>query len=126
MASSETPARLECSPQTGRRGRLPAVPDALLEQALGERIGLDALTDENEARRYWRSQGWPDVTIDVTLFAMRTFADRPDTMPETVTAQMNTAQHVLGRPARSFADWVAQQLGQFARDPAAEWFSTGR
>lgn len=57
-----------------------------------------------QAVSYWQSKGWPEVTIGVTLFAMRAFRDASDATRQVVASQMATAEKLLGRRPRTFSD----------------------
>lgn len=78
---------------------------------------LDPLTSEEQARAHWREQGWPETTIDVTLYAMRAFEQASAVTTDAIAAQIDTAARVLGRPPRTFLDWLEDHAACFATAP---------
>lgn len=77
----------------------------LIGEAIGEPVRLDELTAE-EARHRWRGQGWPEETIEVTLWAQSQFLAEPPPPNETV-------ERVLDRPPRAFAQWLVNHAEAF-------------
>lgn len=77
---------------------------ARLNETAGGHHRLRPLVDEQEARTYWSDNGWPDTTIDVTLYAMRAFRHAP--VREAIRRQVTAAERLLGRPPRTFDDWL--------------------
>lgn len=78
-----------------------------LNDVLGIDLRLEPLRDEDEARRYWQSQGWPNDIIAVTLFAMQAFHHASEETRRAVRSQIATTEALLGRRARSFRDWLS-------------------
>jgi uncharacterized protein YbjT (DUF2867 family) len=86
---------------------------ALLREAIDHDVALQAVPSVEDARRLWRARGWPEVTIDVTLYAEGEFAARPDFYREVIGAQVEHTERLLGRPVRTFADWLTRHAGDF-------------
>jgi uncharacterized protein YbjT (DUF2867 family) len=85
----------------------------LLGQALGRELHLEALPSEAAARAFWKEQGWPDDTIEVTFYAEKTFAAHLEQMRGIIAEQEKTAAQILGRPIRTFSDWLAEHAEEF-------------
>ncbi|WP_280457263.1 SDR family oxidoreductase [Nocardia carnea] len=85
---------------------------ACLAAALGREIDLVALT-EAEARQRWRAQGWPDSAVDVTLYALQEYAARTAELTQWTLDQRPSVAAIIGRPPRTFQDWVADNLDEF-------------
>ncbi len=77
----------------------------LISEAIGEAITVDEMTPD-EARLVWRSQGWPEETIEVTLWAQSQFLAQPAISDPTV-------ERILGRAPRTFADWLQRHVEAF-------------
>lgn len=73
-------------------------------QAVAEGIGKDIrfveLTEE-EARRQWREQGYDEESIEF-------FVQMAMNPPEAGYTVLPTVERVLGRPARTLAEWAAE------------------
>lgn len=80
-----------------------------VNELLDAGLRLEPLRSQDEARAYWRSCGWPDDTIAVTLYAMTAFRDASAATRAVVDSQIATAERLLGRPARTFRDWLTAQ-----------------
>ncbi len=65
------------------------------------------------ARQAWVGDGWPEVTVEVTLYAMGTFAANAHTVVPVVQQQIDLARSLLGRGPRSFADWLSSHVTAF-------------
>jgi hypothetical protein len=74
---------------------------------------LQELTTAEAARRAWVGDGWPEVTVDVTLYAMSTFAANAHTAVPVIERQIDLARSLLGRGPRSFADWLSSHVDAF-------------
>lgn len=79
---------------------------SLIAEAIGEALTFEDLTPD-EARLLWRSQGWPEETIEVTLWAQSQFLIQPSISDPTV-------ERVLGRAPRAFADWLQRHVEAFS------------
>jgi len=79
---------------------------ALIGAALGRDLTFVELTEE-QARARWRDQGMSDDMVD-TLAAWQ---GNPPPHAYTVT---NTVAEILGRPPRSFEEWVKEHAPLFA------------
>ncbi|WP_219511802.1 NmrA family NAD(P)-binding protein [Nonomuraea ceibae] len=77
----------------------------LLGEALGAEIRFVELT-EDEARAQWRSFGMGEETIAFLIDALGNTPDVGKTVVPTV-------EQVTGRPARSFAEWAAENAAAF-------------
>lgn len=118
LLSDEPPPgnRLDvCGQLVSARERFDAVNDAM-----GGTARLETLPDEETARRHWRKQGWPEATIDVTLFAMTAFKEQAETIRSVLAPQIDSTAHLLGRPPRSFRAWLSRNIGAFTHPDAAE------
>ncbi len=73
--------------------------------ALGKPIPLIELTEE-EAKEQWRKDGYDDESAE---FFMQ-MAMNP---PEAGYTVLPTVERVLGRPARTFAEWAAEHKQEF-------------
>lgn len=76
----------------------------------GRPVELHELTSPQTARRTWAEEGWPQVTIDVTIYAMEAFGTNADTIVPVIEQQIDLARTLLGRAPRSFADWLNDNL----------------
>ena len=83
-----------------------------LNRQVGLDLTLEALPDEHEARFFWQQRGWPDVTIEVTLYAMQALAHPTPEARQAIRGQIVTAQSILGRPPRTFDDWLRAHSSQ--------------
>lgn len=81
---------------------------------IGRPVRLAELGTEDVARERWREHGWPDVTIETTLWIARQYAANLDQNLAVIAGQRETAQRILGRPTRTFADWLAAHSACFA------------
>lgn len=81
-----------------------------INELLDARLRLEPLRSEDEARAHWRSHGWPHDTIAVTLYAMQAFRNASATTRDAVHSQIATAERLLGRPPRTFRDWLTDHL----------------
>ena len=84
-----------------------------LGEVIGRPVRLAELETEDDARECWREQGWPEVTIETTLWIARHYAANLDRNLMALTGQQETAQRILGRPTRTFADWLATHSACF-------------
>ena len=89
----------------------------MIGDALGEEVRVEEVTRE-EARDILRSYGgWAAENADLlTGFESYSPSDLPDHTPEEWDAMIKplpTVEEVLGRPARSFAEWARDHVGDF-------------
>ncbi|WP_165988019.1 SDR family oxidoreductase [Streptomyces sp. YIM 98790] len=77
----------------------------ILAEALGREIRYEELS-EQQARERWAAEGYDQETID---FFVWVHGDPPE-IGYTV---LPTVEQVLGRPARTFADWSREHAGAF-------------
>jgi uncharacterized protein YbjT (DUF2867 family) len=77
----------------------------LISQVIGEHVWFEELTPD-QARELWRRQGWPAETIEATLWAQAQFLAQPLQPDQGIT-------RVLGRPPRTFGQWVDGNAGAF-------------
>jgi uncharacterized protein YbjT (DUF2867 family) len=73
--------------------------------AIGKEIPFVELTEE-EARQQWRQQGYDEESVEF-------FVQIAKNPPEAGYTVLSTVQQVLGRPARTFADWAAEHKREF-------------
>lgn len=92
----------------------------ILNEVLGIPVHLEQLADPDAARRYWRGQGWPEVTVEVTLYAMQAFHHAPAAIRESVAAQIASAESLLGRRPRTFREWAVEHRPALVPDRPAE------
>jgi hypothetical protein len=86
---------------------------AILAELLGHPVPIEAIDSDDRAHQLWTAQGWPEVTIEVTLFAERYFEEHHDEVEPVISAQIQAAEGLLGRPVRTFRDWAADHLQHF-------------
>lgn len=77
----------------------------IIGEVVGREVKLVELT-EAEAREKWRSDGYADELME---FLVSVYAHTPE-IGYTVAP---TVERVTGRPARAFAEWVADNAGAF-------------
>ncbi len=88
-------------------------PEALTRQetvraiaaAVGKGIPFIELTEE-EARQQWRAQGYDEESVDF-------FVQIAKNPPEAGYTVLPTVEQVLGRPARTFAEWADEHKRMF-------------
>ncbi|MFI8517610.1 NAD(P)H-binding protein [Streptomyces sp. NPDC085481] len=90
---------------SGPEALTPADKVAAIAAVTGREIRFTELTDD-QARRQWRAEGWPEEGIE---FMLRMWA----TVPETVGGVTSAVADVLGRPPRTFAQWAAAHADAF-------------
>ncbi|MFI1255516.1 NAD(P)H-binding protein [Streptomyces netropsis] len=90
---------------SGSEALTPADKVSAIAAATGRRIRFTELTDD-QARRQWRAEGWPEEGIE---FMMHMWA----TVPETVARVTSAVEDVVGRPPRTFAQWAAAHADAF-------------
>ncbi|GIO90169.1 NAD(P)H-binding protein [Paenibacillus lactis] len=73
--------------------------------AIGKEIPFVELREE-EARQQWRQQGYDEESVEF-------FVQIAKNPPEAGYTVLSTVQEVLGRPARTFADWAAEHKREF-------------
>ncbi|MGW6026954.1 NAD(P)H-binding protein [Streptomyces sp. NPDC055099] len=83
---------------TGPQALTPAAKVAAIAAATGREIRFTELTDD-QARRQWRAQGWPEEGIEFMLHMWAT-------VPETVARVTSAVEEVTGHPPRTFAQWA--------------------
>lgn len=113
-------ADLFADPKLDVVGCLSSARDRLerIETLTGTRARLEPLRGQDEARAHWRAGGWPDVTIDVTLYAMDAFRHASKETRAAVDLQITTAETLLGRRTRTFGDWLQDNDAAFASAPS--------
>ncbi|MEV4946501.1 NAD(P)H-binding protein [Streptomyces sp. NPDC053755] len=80
--------------------------------ALGRDIGtVDLAADESRAN--WRRRGWPDGAIDVTLYALEEYGARFAELLQWTLDQRPSVRDIIGRPPRTFDDWVSENIDSF-------------
>ncbi|WP_036720030.1 NAD(P)H-binding protein [Paenibacillus harenae] len=85
----------------------------IIGETLGREIRLQEITP-NQARELWRSQGWPEETIEVTLYALSEFGAHPAFYAQWTAENADpTIKQALGRSARTYAQWVADHVEDF-------------
>lgn len=80
--------------------------------ALGRDIGTVELAAE-ESRAIWRRRGWPDGAIAVTLYALEEYGARFDELVQWTVDQRPSVQEIIGRPMRTYDDWVKENIDAF-------------
>ncbi|GAA0137077.1 NAD(P)H-binding protein [Paenibacillus sp. YSY-4.3] len=73
--------------------------------AVGKDIPFIELT-EDEARQQWRDQGYDEESVDF-------FVQMAKNPPEAGYTVLPTIEQVLGRPARTFAEWADEHKRKF-------------
>lgn len=92
-------------PITGPEVLTPADMVRTLGAALGRELTLVPLTEE-QARQQWRDEGFPDDVIDFFVWAH-------GNTPEVGYTVAPTVPDVTGRPARTLAEWAADNAERF-------------
>ncbi|MFD4759244.1 NAD(P)H-binding protein [Streptomyces sp. NPDC058439] len=90
---------------SGPEALTPADKVSAIAAATGREIRFTELTDD-QARRQWRVEGWPEEGIEFMLHMWAT-------VPETVARVTSAVEEVVGRPPRTFAQWVAAHADAF-------------
>ena len=83
-----------------------------LGQVIGRPVQLAELETEDDARERWRDQGWPEVTIETTLWIARHYAANLDRNLMALTGQQE-------RPSASPAGPPGPSLTGLPRTPPA-------
>ncbi|RRJ63991.1 NAD-dependent epimerase/dehydratase family protein [Paenibacillus oralis] len=101
--------------EDGHHGRTYALtgPEALTRKeavrtiaaAIGKDIPFVELTEE-EARQQWRDQGYDEESVEF-------FVQMAKNTPEAGYTVLPTTLQVLGRPARTFAEWAKEHKQEF-------------
>lgn len=73
--------------------------------AIGKDIAFVELTEE-EARQKWRDQGYDEESVEF-------FVQMAKNPPENGYTVLPTVEQVLGRPARTFAEWAIEHKREF-------------
>jgi uncharacterized protein YbjT (DUF2867 family) len=92
-------------PVTGPQVLTPADMVRVIGDAIGRELELVPLSQE-EARRQWRAEGFPEEVIDFFVWAH-------GNTPEIGYTVVPTVADVTGRPARTLAQWVADHVDAF-------------
>lgn len=79
----------------------------ILGDALGRPLRWQELSREEERQRLLADDSFPDSFVDALLDGYAQMLDGP---PPVLT---NTVEEVTGRPARSFAEWAKDHVGDF-------------
>jgi len=86
----------------------------LISEALGKNVQLEELISDDLARTFWKSQGWPDITIEVTLWAAKEFTAHMETNKQHLRKQEEITEHLVCRSPRTFSDWVTEHIEDFS------------
>ncbi len=76
-----------------------------IASAIGKDISFVELTEE-DARQQWREQGYDEESVEF-------FVQMAKNPPEAGYTVLPTIEQVLGRPARTLAEWAAEHKQQF-------------
>ncbi|MFI7415642.1 NmrA family NAD(P)-binding protein [Streptomyces sp. NPDC049627] len=90
---------------SGPEALTPADKVSAIARATGREIRFTELTDD-QARRQWRAEGWPEEGIEFMLHMWAT-------VPETVARVTSAVEEVVGRSPRTFAQWAAAHADVF-------------
>ncbi|MFG2296865.1 SDR family oxidoreductase [Streptomyces sp. NPDC048603] len=85
-------------------------------RSIATALGRDITAVESapdESRMTWRRRGWPEGAIDVTLYALEEYGARFAELTQWTLGQRPTVQDVIGRPLRSYDDWVRENIDCF-------------
>ncbi|WP_051774216.1 SDR family oxidoreductase [Streptomyces sp. NRRL S-237] len=80
--------------------------------ALGRDIGTVDLAPD-DCRAVWRGLGWPEGAIDVTLYALEAYGARYAELLRWTLDQRPAVQEVIGRPLRTYDEWVRENIDAF-------------
>ncbi|MFH0520957.1 SDR family oxidoreductase [Streptomyces sp. M41] len=67
----------------------------------------------DESRAVWQARGWPDGTIDVTLYALEEYGTHFTELLQWTRDQKPSVQDIIGRPLRTYDDWIREHIGLF-------------
>ncbi|MGW9115714.1 NAD(P)H-binding protein [Streptomyces sp. NPDC055663] len=90
---------------SGPEALTPADKVSAIAAATGREIRFTELTDD-QARRQWRAEGWPEEGIEFMLYMWAN-------VPGTVARVTSSVEEVIGRPPRTFAQWAAAHADAF-------------
>lgn len=80
--------------------------------ALGRDVDtVDLAADESRAK--WRRLGWSDGAIDVTLYALEQYGTHFAELVQWTLDQRPSVQDIIGRPLRTYDDWVRENIDSF-------------
>ncbi|MBX9427461.1 SDR family oxidoreductase [Streptomyces lateritius] len=85
-------------------------------QSIATALGRDIDTVDlaaDESRAIWRRRGWPDGAIDVTLYALEEYGARFAELVQWTLDQRPSVQDIIGRPLRTYDDWVSENIDSF-------------
>ncbi|MBT2511394.1 NAD(P)H-binding protein [Streptomyces sp. ISL-98] len=80
--------------------------------ALGRDLDTIDLAPD-ESRAIWQRLGWPDGAIDVTLYALEEYGARFAELVQWTLDQRPSVQDIIGRPLRTYDDWVSENIDSF-------------
>ncbi|MFF5207204.1 SDR family oxidoreductase [Streptosporangium sp. NPDC000396] len=83
-----------------------------IARAIGRDIGAVELTP-SISRANWRSRGWPDSGIDVTLYALEEYGARRAELTQWTLDQRPSVREIIGRPLRTYDDWAIENADRF-------------
>ncbi|WP_025027939.1 NAD(P)H-binding protein [Caldalkalibacillus mannanilyticus] len=95
----------QCYPLSGPEALTRKEAVSTIAAAIGKDISFIELSEE-EARQQWRDQGFDEENIEF-------FVEMGKNTPEAGYIVLPTMEQVLGRPARRFAEWVAEHRNEF-------------
>ncbi|MEV5103769.1 NAD(P)H-binding protein [Streptomyces massasporeus] len=95
------------APPLSTRSRIRTIATALKRD-----IDTVELTPD-ESREAWRRLGWPDGAIDVTLYALEEYGARFAELAQWTHDQRPSVQDIIGRPLRTYDDWVREHIDRF-------------
>ncbi|MCL2583498.1 MAG: NAD(P)H-binding protein [Streptosporangiales bacterium] len=84
-----------------------------LSKALNTMVAFEPLQSKGEARSYWSGIGYSDLMIDVTLFIADAYTENQDVNRETLIEQHRLTELILGRPPRTYQDWLKSNIQRF-------------
>ncbi|MFG2285925.1 SDR family oxidoreductase [Streptomyces sp. NPDC048595] len=95
------------APPLSTRSRIQSIATALQRD-----IDTVELTADG-SRAVWQRLGLPDGTIEVTLYALEEYGARFAELVQWTRDQRPSVQDIIGRPLRTYDDWVREHIGLF-------------
>lgn len=80
-----------------------------IEKAIKKPIGTEeSALEQGKAR--WRSRGWPEGAIDVTLYALDQYGTHLEELRQWTRDQDPSVERIIGRPLKTFEEWARTRL----------------
>ncbi|MFD6757398.1 NAD(P)H-binding protein [Micromonospora gifhornensis] len=83
-----------------------------IAKAIGRDIAAVEVTPD-DSRANWRRRGWPDNSIDVTLYALEEYGAQLAELTQWTLDQRPAVHEIIGRPLRGFDEWAVENADLF-------------